>query len=406
MEKLNFCLVNNWYPPHNFAGSGMYLYHLANALAERGHDVTVLYCKNSFQLRSKGRIQLDTLKNPKVKVKVLESRWGSLAPIIVHQTGRPILNHYVLKKFFQEDFDVIHFNNISLIGGPKIYQYGKGIKLATFHDYWVLCPLSTLFKYGKEICTKKNCFLCTIRAKKPPQLWRYTSLLKSSLIHIDAFISPSKFLKDLYLKEGFDGKIFHIPNFVVPSKQKISETKESLFPEPYYLFAGRLEKTKGVQNLISVFKEGKDSHLLITGDGSYRGKLETLADNSKYIHFLGFVNQRDFITYYRHALALLVPSIWYENCPYVILDAMMTGVPIIAHDVAGPGELVRNSGAGLLYRNREELKEALKRVREREDLREELGERGKKYFNQNLTVEAHLERYFSLIDLLRNEKTK
>ena len=402
MERLKFCLVNNWYPPHNFAGSGMYVYHLANALVERGHDVTVLYCKNSFQLKRGDRLQMGLHENPKVKVKVLESRWGALAPIIVHQTGRPIINHHVLKKFFQEDFDVIHYNNISLVGGPKIYGYGKGIKLATFHDYWVLCPKSTLFKYGKEICTKKNCFLCyTINAKKPPQLWRSTSLLKRNLKNIDAFISPSEFLKDIFLKEGFDGKVIHIPNFVIPSKLEISSTKESLFPEPYYLFAGRLEKTKGVQNLISVFKEGKEGHLLITGDGSYRSKLEILADNSKYIHFLGFVNQSDFLTYYRHALALLVPSIWYENCPYVILDAMMLGVPIIAHDIAGPGELVRNSGAGLLYQNREELKEALKKVRDREDLRKELGERGMKYFNQNLTVEAHLDQYFSLIDKLR-----
>ena len=59
MEKLKFCLVNNWYPPHNFAGSGAYLYHLANALVKGGHDVTVLYSKNSFQLRSKGRIHYD-----------------------------------------------------------------------------------------------------------------------------------------------------------------------------------------------------------------------------------------------------------------------------------------------------------------------------------------------------------
>lgn len=59
------------------------------------------------------------------------------------------------------------------------------------------------------------------------------------------------------------------------------------------------------------------------------------------------------------------------------------------------------SGAGLLYRNREELKEALKKMRERENLREELGERGKEYFNQNFTVEAHLDQYFSLIDFLK-----
>lgn len=340
-------------------------------------------------------------ENPGIKVRGLKSPWGYLAPILVHQTGRPILNHYALKEFLKQDFDVIHFNNISLIGGPKIYQYGTGIKLVTCHDYWILCPLSTLFKYGREICTSKDCFFCSLRAKKPPQLWRYTSLLEESVKHVDAFISPSRFLMSLFSQQGFQEKFFHIPNFVETEDAALTAEEDALLPKPYFLFAGRLEKTKGVQNIIPIFKDGKYGQLVIAGDGSYRSELERLAQGVECIRFLGYLRHEELMRYYRQAEALLVPSIWYENAPLVVIDAMRLGVPVIAHDVAGPGELVRDSGAGLLYQNGEGLRVALKKIKEREHLRREFGKKGREYFQKNLTIEAHLDMYFSLIDQIR-----
>ena len=62
----------------------------------------------------------------------------------------------------------------------------------------------------------------------------------------------------------------------------MSETEKSPFHKPYFLFAGRLKKNKGVQNLIPFFKEGKSGHLIIVGDGFYRSELETLASGTKY----------------------------------------------------------------------------------------------------------------------------
>jgi hypothetical protein len=104
---LKFCFVNNWYPPDNFAGSGVYLYHLTHALVRQGHSVTVIYCKNSYKLHSKGRAQTDMPRDPRIQVRQLEHPLGMIAPIVVHQTGHPILNHLALERFFKEEFDVI-----------------------------------------------------------------------------------------------------------------------------------------------------------------------------------------------------------------------------------------------------------------------------------------------------------
>jgi glycosyltransferase involved in cell wall biosynthesis len=394
---LKFCFVSNWYPPDNFAGSGVFIYHLAHALVNRGHQVTVLYCRDSYRLRSKGRGQSNMPQDPRIRIVRLEHPLGALAPLTVHQTGRPLLNHFALKRFFREDFDVIHFHNISLIGGAGIYRYGKGIKLATLHDYWLICPLSTLYKYGKEICREKECIRCALGTRKPPQWWRYTSLMQAGLNHLNALISPSEFLKGLHEAEGVSRRIFHIPNFVTPVDAEMRDTGERPFSKGFFLVAGRLEKNKGVQQIIPAFRHGRHGDLLVAGDGSYRNELQRVAWGCPHVRFLGYLSQVELMRYYRSALAVVVPSLWYENCPMVILDAMRMGIPIIAHDIAGPGEMVRKSGAGMLYQDEEGLDGCLRRMRETPDMRREFSDRGRAYFEGNYTEEAHLARYFSVI---------
>ena len=82
--------------------------------------------------------------HPNVTVHALASPFGFLSPLLTHQTGRPIFKSSRVKKILAKPFDVIHYHNISLVGGPKILQYGKGIKLYTIHEYWLVCPTHML----------------------------------------------------------------------------------------------------------------------------------------------------------------------------------------------------------------------------------------------------------------------
>ena len=67
------------------------------------------------------------------------------------------------------NFDVIHFHNVSLIGGPGLLKYGHGIKLYTMHEYWLVCPTHVLFKFNRAACTQTHCFFCGLTYKRPPQ---------------------------------------------------------------------------------------------------------------------------------------------------------------------------------------------------------------------------------------------
>lgn len=396
---MKICILNNWFPPDNYAGSGIYVYALSNALAEAGHEVTVLYDRDAFLFKSGGRKQADMPRHKNLKVIPLESGYGNITPILTHQTGRPLLKRNLLKKIFKEPFDVIHFNNVSLMGAPDLYTFGKGIKVSTLHDYWHLCPLSTLFKNGEEICDKKSCFSCMLKGKKPPQLWRSSNLIKNKIQHLDAFIAPSLFSKTLHTEKGISRPIFHLP-YMINSSMTL-ENEPEYQNQDYFLFAGRLERVKGVQKIIPSFQTGAFGKLIIAGDGSYRQELEKLADNSPYIEFTGYLNQEKLQELYQNAIATIVSSIWYEVVGIVMLDSMQMKIPVIAHDLAGPGEIVKTSKGGLLYSTREEFEAALTTLRKDIPLRKKLGEAGHKYVLQTHTRQVHLDNYLSIIEHLK-----
>ena len=77
---LTFCMVTTFYPPYHFGGEAMYLYRLVNALAERGHRVTVVHCVDSFRMLTDAPPRGDFPHHPNVTVHSLESRGGRLSP--------------------------------------------------------------------------------------------------------------------------------------------------------------------------------------------------------------------------------------------------------------------------------------------------------------------------------------
>ena len=125
--------------------------------------------------------------HPNVTVHGLKSAWGRLSPLVTQQTGHPFFKTAQLNEIMQRDFDVIHYHNISLVGGPAVMSRGAGLKIYTLHDYWLICPTHVMFKFNRSHCTRQQCFACSLVYKRPPQLWRYTDLLRRAAGSVNAF---------------------------------------------------------------------------------------------------------------------------------------------------------------------------------------------------------------------------
>ncbi len=214
-SPLAFCMVTTFYPPYHFGGDAMYVYRLSNALARRGHSVTVVHNVDAYKVLRRGEPEGSFPHAPGVTVFPIRSSAGPVAPLVTYLTGRPGLTGRQLGEIFAaQRFDVVHFHNISLMGGPDVLAYGDGVKLYTMHEHWLVCPMHVLWKYNRRPCEGPSCLRCTLVFKRPPQLWRYTNLLERRLDHVDVFFSPSRFTAEKHRERGFTREIRHLPYFV------------------------------------------------------------------------------------------------------------------------------------------------------------------------------------------------
>lgn len=394
--RLSFCMVTTFYPPYHFGGDAMYAYRLSNALARRGHLVTVVHSADAYRaLRGSDPPPVDHPEG--VTVRALERSSPRTAALASYLAGRPAFYASELAAMFRhEHFDVIHFHNVSLVGGPDVLRYGSGIKLYTTHEHWLVCPMHVLFRDNREPCVDPHCFRCTLRFRRPPQLWRYTGLLERSVPHVDLFLSPSSFTIEAHRARGFEGAMRRLPLFVPESE--IGRAARANGGRPYFLFVGRLEHLKGVQVLVELFRSYRDADLLIAGEGTCGASLRRQAEGLDHVHFLGGVYGARLDALYRDATALLVPSVGYETFGMVIVEAMARGTPSIVHDLGALPEVIEDSGrAGIVYRTADELLDAMRRIRADPGLRTELGERGRDAWRERWSEEPHLEGYFEAV---------
>jgi glycosyltransferase involved in cell wall biosynthesis len=175
---------------------------------------------------------------------------------------------------------------------------------------------------------------------------------------------------------------------------------------PYFLFVGRLEKLKGLQDLFPVLRALPEARLRIAGTGAYEAELRTLAAGLPNVEFLGQVHPARVAALYAGALAVLVPSLCYEVFPLAPVEAMAHGVPVIARRLGALTEVVAESGAGMLFDTPDECRAAMERLLRQPELRAELGARGRAMALAQWTEDVHLTRYFELIAALRADPAR
>ena len=399
-RPLRFCFLSIFYPPYSFGGDAVYLHRLSNALASRGHEVDIIHCLDSYRLMGGREPKQQFSNHPNVTVHSLQSRLGFLSPLLAQQLGTtwPKTDR-ILEVLYSKKFDVIHYHNVSLLG-PQVLKlepdYADFIKLYTTHEHWLVCPMHVLWKNNERLCEKPDCFRCTLKFKKPPQWWRYTHLLEECVRSVDTFIAPTRFTQQMHHQRGFGPPMTVVPHFV-PDREKPLNGK-SPHPRPYFLFVGRLEKIKGVDSLLPIFGQYPHADLLIAGTGTYEAELKRQMKGMSNVRLLGSLPQEELANLYRHAVALLVPSVCYETLGMIVVESYVQRTPVIVRDQGGLTEIVEQSRGGFLYRSPEELLAAMERLRTNPVLRDEMGDRGYHAFQQKWSESPHLDAYFQVLE--------
>jgi len=401
-RPLRFCFLTIFYPPYSFGGDAIFVWRLANALAERGHEVDVIHCVDSYKVLAKSEPNQSIANHSNVTLHSLRNRLGFLSPLVAQQVGITWpKTDAILEIFYGKKFDVIHYHNTSLFG-PRVLQlepdYRDFIKLYTSHEHWLVCPMHVLWKNNDRVCDKPDCFRCTLKFRRPPQWWRYTGLLEKCVPAVDTFVSPSRFTRQKHHERGFQPSMEVLPYFVPALDEAASSSSASPHPRPYFLYVGRLEKIKGVETMFPAFRRYPDADLLIAGTGTWDELLRQQAADAANVRFLGKLTQEALQDYVRHCVAVIVPSLCYEVFPITFLEACRAGTPSIARDIGGLTEMVEQSQGGILYQNDEELLAAIQRLHTDPALRHQIGERAYRAYVERWTEKVHMDAYFRLLE--------
>lgn len=409
---MKFCMVTTFFGGHSFGGDAAYVDRLCQALCRRGHEVHVFYCVDAFNAVRGSHPLREYTPPPGLHLHPLESGVGVVSPLATQATGLPLFKSGALREMFDaEDTDVIHFHNISLVGGPGVLGLGRNrraVRIMTAHEHSLICPTHLLWKFGYKACDGPTCIRCTIAAGRPPQAWRYTGAIGRGLRHLDALIFPSQHALEEHRKRGIgrDVLLVHLPYFL-PDDWSMGIEDEDPEPRsrPYLAAAGRLVAMKGMQRLIPMMRYLPEVDLRIAGTGPMEQDLRALAADLPNVHFEGLLGGPALARLFRGARAVVVPSLFPETFGYVVLEAFAVGTPVVVHEEGGAlRETGVLSGGGLGYRTDGEMLLALRRIVHDEDLRSDLASRG---FAQRIgewSETEHMHSYFELVGRYREAR--
>ena len=398
---MKFCMVTTFFGGHSFGGDAAYVDRLARALLRRGHEVHVVHCADSFQA-VRGTHPLRPYTPPEgLHLHRLESPFGLLSPLATQITGKPFFKAKALRSLLDDvGTDVVHFHNISLVGGPGVLDMGRdAVRIMTAHEHWLICPMHLLWKYGKKACDKDECVRCTLAGRRPPQAWRRTDAISRGLQNLDALIFPSRHALEEHRRRGIGAPMVHLPYFLPDDWSKgIEDHPPEPSPRPYLAAAGRLVAMKGFQRLIPMMRFLPEVDLRIGGTGPYEPHLRRLAEGLPNVRFEGLLSGESLAKLFHGARAVVVPSLFPETFGYVVLEAFAVGTPVVV-DLGG-GALAETgvlSGGGLGYETDAEMLLALRRMVHDDALRDELAETGHAVRRGEWSETAHMDRYLGLI---------
>lgn len=398
-------MVTTFFGAESFGGDAAYVDRLSRALLRRGHEVHVIHCVDSFELLRGGQPRRPYTPPDGLQVHPIRSGLGPISPLWTQTTGGPGPKLGAIQSVLDAvGPDVVHFHNISLIGGPRVLQLGAGAtRIMTAHEYWLICPMHLLWKFDDRSCDQPECLRCMLQGKRPPQLWRQTKMIEEGLRHLDVLTFPSRYALERHRDRGITGPMpmVSLPLFLPDDPTASQERRDPpTRNRPYLAAAGRLVKMKGFQRLIPLMKWLPEADLRIAGTGPYEPTLRRLAKDLPNVHFEGLLGGGEVSGLFQEARAVVVPSLFPETFGYVTLEAFAVKTPAIVHRGGGAlQETGIESGGGIGYDTDDELLLAMRRLVHDDGLREQLAQRGFQARSTLYSEATHLDRYLGLVRL-------
>jgi glycosyltransferase involved in cell wall biosynthesis len=384
-------------------GDCTYTFALTRLLESRGHEVIPFATRNPLNLPS----EYEPYFVEPVDYDALEIQGGMAAGLrAIRRAVFSTEARDAIRRLLQDVTpDLAHFQGIHRHLTPSIIDplRSAGVPIVwTLHDYVPICP-NTHFYCRGEICEAckpgrfyqaplRRCKRDSLGASLAAAVEAYAHRWKRVYQHVDYFIAPSQFLAQKLAEHRFPSKKVVVnPHFI-----DLEDFEPSDRDEGYALFAGRLAEEKGLRTLIEAKAQIPGGNLVIAGDGPLRTELEaTVSERGiRGIRFLGLKTRDEIRDLASRARCLLLPSIWYENLPFAVIEAFALGKPMLASRIGAIPELVSEGEDGLLFTpgDARELAEKMGTLLADKELCRRLGANGRAKAEREWSPAAHWRR--------------
>ncbi|MDZ4774894.1 MAG: glycosyltransferase [Planctomycetota bacterium] len=405
--RLKVLYVVHGFPPDTWAGTEIYTQNIALEMARRGHEVVVF-------------TRAPASDDAAVDFSVHETAFQGLRVLrMVHRLDHKRLSDSYRQPKAEAAFadvlererpDIVHFQHlIHLSAGCVDVARERGIAtLLTIHDYWSICARVQLIRPDGVRCEENQgagCFLCVKdkllehipAAKRAGNLLgpmgnflaeiagrdEYAEMMArhgdvvGCYQRADLRVSPGRFLR----KKLIDTADFDAHTLVFSDNGMRTDHVHALTKKPdsrgrvRFGFVGSLVWYKGGEVMLRAMRrlQGENAVLVVHGDfkpdsDEHHRLLRELAGAN--VEFKGRFDNANLSKVYAEIDVLIVPSIWFENSPITIHEAFLTHTPVVASNIGGMAEFVRDGVDGLHFEvgDEDDLAEKLSRFVEDRDL--------------------------------------
>ena len=349
---MKILIINKFLHPNG--GSETYIFEIGKQLQKMGHEVQY------FGMEHEGRIVSNNVESYTSDMNFHAGGLSKLTypfKILYSKEARKALRPVL------EDFkpDVVHLNNINFQLTPSVIDevksFDEKIKIVyTAHDAQWVCPnhLMRIPSTGERClrcidgsygnCTKHKCIHDSKVRSLLGQIEATIYKNRHTYRKVDTIISPSQFLADvLSHNKDLKGRIVTLHNFV--ELPDASPAPANADQRDYVLYFGRYDVEKGIRIILAAARNLPEVDFIFAGKGDFEREIEELPN----IQNVGFQDKEGITKLIKNARFSVFPSIWYENCPFSVIESIVNGTPVIGSNLGGVPELIDDGKTGLLF---------------------------------------------------------
>lgn len=387
-STMRILVVHNRYRSEQPSGENQVVDQETALLADAGHQVT------AFERCSDEIAGMSPLRRAAVPLRVPWNRATRAELTACLHAVRP---------------DVVHIHNTFPLLSPSVISscVDAGVPaVATLHNYTQACAPGTFYRDG-QVCTdcagrlpapalRHGCYRGS-RLATLPIAASITANRRRWWSDVTRFFCISSAQREILVQAGMPPERLVVkPNFVV--EPGVRRTR----PGEHVLFLGRLTDEKGVRLLMSAWDSltadgGIGMPLTLAGTGPLQDEVTQWSRGRDDVRYLGLLSKAECREITARAAAVVAPSTWLETFGLVIVEAMATGVPVVAAAHGGLGELVEHGSTGLLHTPGDpvSLADSLQRVAASVETNRAMGDAARKRYERDFTPAVGLERLVS-----------